>query len=419
MPAMKVVVFEDHRVGQLNPIAMGRPAYAISCGSYRLVDWFDELQLPWCGVVRPHLRALQEQDYGVTHLLDPTDRPALIVNARTIPSLATLKMLGVLKQHSEPVTVWSDDTLVAAHIPPKLQKQLLRGESLATLLSSALRSEGIAALPRMEADVAVFDYPHDVIRWNTRILPENLEHRIRKGNYEQVVDGVFIAEGARLGQFVVSETRNGPIVLEAGASIGPYTYLSGPVYLGQGARVIEHSAIKDGVSIAHTTKIGGEVEASVIEPYTNKQHHGFLGHSYLGSWINLGAGTCNSDLKNTYGEVKMEYRGRKVATGMQFVGCIIGDYSKTAINTSIFTGKSVGVCSMVYGFVTTNVPSFVNYARSFGQVTELPAEVMIATQQRMFARRNVKQRECDVQIMREMYALTVHERQLAGEPLSL
>ena len=118
--------------------------------------------------------------------------------------------------------------------------------------------------------------------------------------------------------------------------------------------------------------------ASIVEPYTNKQHHGFLGHSYLGSWINLGAGTCNSDLKNTYGTVNMEYHGRKVATGMQFIGCIMGDYAKTAINTGIFTGKTVGTCSMLYGFVTTNVPSFVNYARSFGQVTELPVEVMVA-----------------------------------------
>lgn len=419
MAVMKVVVFEDHRIGQLNPIAVGRPAYAISCGSYRLVDWIDELQVPWCGVVRPHLRSLQTEDFGVTHNLDPSDQPALIVNARTIPSLAALKMLHLLKSHEDPVAIWNDKTLVAARIPPSLQNQISRGDSIAPLLSSALESEELAALPRLEAEVGVFEYPHDVIDWNMRILPENLEHRIRQGNYEEVVDGVFVAAGARLGQFVVSETSSGPIVLDTGASIGPYTYLSGPVYLGQGARVIEHSAIKDGVSIAHTTKIGGEVEASVIEPYTNKQHHGFLGHSYLGSWINLGAGTCNSDLKNTYGEVKMDYGGRKVATGMQFVGCIIGDYSKTAINTSIFTGKSVGVCSMLYGFVTTNVPSFVNYARSFGQVTELPAEVMIATQKRMFARRNVTQRECDVQIMREMYALTVHERQLAGEPLSL
>jgi glucose-1-phosphate thymidylyltransferase len=166
-------------------------------------------------------------------------------------------------------------------------------------------------------------------------------------------------------------------------------------------------------------KIGGEVEASIIEPYSNKQHHGFLGHSYLGSWINLGAGTCNSDLKNTYGKVKMDYRGESVATDMQFMGCIIGDYAKSAINTSIFTGKVIGACSMLYGFVTTNVPSFVNYARSFGQVTELPAEIMVATQQRMFARRQVEQRPVDIQLLHAMYDLTRPERQLAGEPLSL
>jgi len=157
----------------------------------------------------------------------------------------------------------------------------------------------------------------------------------------------------------------------------------------------------------------------VIEPYTNKQHHGFLGHSYLGSWVNLGAGTCNSDLKNTYGQVNMEYWGQRVPTGMQFVGTIVGDYAKTAINTGIFTGKTVGACSMLYGFVTTNVPSFVNYARSFGQVTEAPVDVMVATQARMFSRRNVSQRPCDIQLLHDMYELTRHERQLAGEPLSL
>ena len=93
-------------------------------------------------------------------------------------------------------------------------------------------------------------------------------------------------------------------------------------------------------------------------------HHGYLGHSYLGSWVNFGAGTSNSDLKNTYGPVNMEYRGRKIGTGMQFVGCFVGDYVKTAINTSIFTGKTIGVCSMVYGFVTANVPAFCNYAKT-------------------------------------------------------
>ncbi|MGL6195785.1 MAG: putative sugar nucleotidyl transferase, partial [Thermoguttaceae bacterium] len=135
--------------------------------------------------------------------------------------------------------------------------------------------------------------------------------------------------------------------------------------------------------------------------------------------INLGAGTCNSDLKNTYGEVTPEYGGKKVRSGMQFLGCVVGDYSKTAINTSIFTGKIIGACSMVYGFVTTNVPSFVNYARSFGQVTETTVEVLIAAQERMFARRNVVQRQCDIQLLKDIYELTRGERQLANEPLSL
>jgi len=100
---------------------------------------------------------------------------------------------------------------------------------------------------------------------------------------------------------------------------------------------------------------------------------------------------------------------------MQFLGCVTGDYSKTAINTGIFTGKVIGVCSMMYGFVTGNVPSFVNYARLFGQVAPLPAEVMVATQQRMFARRNVTQRPCDIQLIHDMYRITQFEREHVAE----
>lgn len=172
---------------------------------------------------------------------------------------------------------------------------------------------------------------------------------------------------------------------------------------------------EDGVSLGHTTKIGGEVEASVIEPFTNKQHHGFLGHSYLDSWINLGAGTCNSDLKNTYGKINIQYGEEKVATGMQFLGCIMGDYSKSAINTGIFTGKVIGVCSMMYGFVTGNVPSYVNYARLFGQTSLLPPEVMVSTQGRMFARRKTKQRQADIDLIHDMYHRTELERQQSDQ----
>jgi glucose-1-phosphate thymidylyltransferase len=253
-------------------------------------------------------------------------------------------------------------------------------------------------------------------------IAENLAMRIERGladnSIEQRTDGLFVAPGATIGDYVVTDTRKGPIIIDRNAQIGAYTLLRGPIYVGPKSKILEHSAIKDAVTLSHTTKIGGEVEASIVEPYTNKQHHGFLGHSYLGSWINLGAGTCNSDLKNTYGPVNMEYSFGKIPTNMQFLGCIMGDYSKTAINTGIFTGKVIGVCSMMYGFVTSNVPSFVNYARLFGQIANLPPEVMVSTQQRMFARRDVQQRGCDIQLIYDMYRLTQSERERQGDALT-
>ncbi len=413
---MSLVLFEDRHVAQLDPVAIGKPAFAIGCGAYRLVDVAKALDRPVRACVRPHLADIVAADYPEFGNGNARGRGnALWLNARTVPSVAVLGQLRELLAADKPGIVTTGD-VVAAAIVPDGRFEADASAQATDKVDDRLRS---LELPPLQAELPLLEYPHDIIRYHTDILGSNLAHRLAQGKYEQRADGVFAAPGATLGQHVVADTRGGPIVLEAGATIGPYCYVSGPVYVGAGARVLEHAALKDGVAIGHTAKIGGEVEASIIEPYTNKQHHGFMGHSYLGSWINLGAGTCNSDLKNTYGQVNMEYQGQKVATGMQFVGAIIGDYAKTAINTGIFTGKTIGACSMVYGFVTTNVPSFVNYARLFGQVTEAPVEVMVATQQRMFERRNVEQRPCDIQLLHDMYRLTVEERKRSGEALSL
>jgi UDP-N-acetylglucosamine diphosphorylase/glucosamine-1-phosphate N-acetyltransferase len=419
---MQIVVFEDEHVSRLFPITLGRAAYSIGCASYRLIDWIAQLGHETGAllhaVVRPHLAAIQRLDYPQFAAKPPTNQtPLLIVNARLVPSVATYRGLLRLVKGSETAAVYENKSLAAAMIGPggPLPPPDDNPEHWLKYIANSVFEK----LPAADVRLPLFDYPHEIVRHNLETIGEALAHRLDSGRYKEIADGVFAAEGAALGQYCVTDTRKGPVLLDDGAVVGPYSFLRGPAYLGPKSRVIEHAAIKDAVAVGHTCKIGGEIEASIVEPYTNKQHHGFLGHSYLGSWINLGAGTSNSDLKNTYGTVKMEYRGEQVATGMQFVGCIMGDYAKTAINTGIFTGKTVGCCSMVYGFVTTNVPSFVNYARLFGQVTELPPEVMIATQQRMFARRSVQQRECDIALIHAMYDLTRHERQIAGEPLAL
>ncbi len=463
MAVGQIIVFEDRQAGDLYPATLTRPSFAITCGGYRLWELLVNWDLPMTAWVRPHLEVIVREDFlvplakqrgqtppdnghGSGSLASSADAPVLLVNASLVPGVSIVRRLRQWAQEGQPAVVRSGDRVAAAVVPgPAALQGLtlaqlsrgflnpmpgdveepaeLSGELSAELLHrSAERAlpEPLGRLAEAPLELPLLHYPHEIIRYHLEIFQESLQDRLAKGTYEQPRPGVFVAPGVKLPDPLVTETSEGPIVIESGTKIGSYAYLSGPVLIGANSKVLEHAALKDHVVLAHTTKVGGEVEASIIEPYSNKQHHGFLGHSHLGSWINLGAGTSNSDLKNTYGEVNLNFNGRKLPTKMQFMGCVIGDYAKTAINTSIFTGKLIGPGSLIYGFVTTNVPSFVNYARSFGQQTEIPLEVVLATQGRMFARRQRIQRGCDMQLLRDVFQMTANERlQLAEEPLSL
>ncbi|MFK7734997.1 MAG: putative sugar nucleotidyl transferase [Pirellulaceae bacterium] len=419
---MSVLIFEDSQVQDLAPITTGRAACSITMGSYSLLDLVKFIEVETSLWLRGYLRELyahNEPDLKVlgSESTEPANTATgiqLAINARVAPSsenLETIKRL-LIRQDNKPAVVKHGDQLAAilnpGWSPAQVQDALDRPVGLL---------ESCNEFDVLSEELELVSFPHEVVAANMKLIHGNLEHRIANQALTQKSDGIFVDQDVELGDYLVTDTSQGPIVIERGASVGPYTLLRGPIYIGAGCKILEHSAIKDEVSLGHTTKVGGEVEAAVIEPFTNKQHHGFLGHSYLGSWINLGAGTCNSDLKNTYGAVNMEYGSAKTATGMQFLGCVMGDYAKSAINTGIFTGKVIGVCSMMYGFVTSNVPSFVNYARLFGQLATLPPDVMIATQQRMFSRRKVEQRPCDIQLMHDMYRLTQGERDQFGDEI--
>ncbi|MDR3183056.1 MAG: hypothetical protein LBT89_09095 [Planctomycetaceae bacterium] len=413
---MHIILFEDHRNTQLFPATIARPEFALNTGTYQLIDlarrFADNVEV----IVRPYLKEIVKLDYPNlwTETNGKRAETVLVLNARVVPHI---DIFNVLQEH---IKQGVSGVITA---PSGIACALFCGDNpLPAGAVGASQLTGIiddAHLPPLNESVPMFEYAHDIVRHQLRIMNDNLNDRLRNGAYQEIADGVFSADGTPLGQYAVTDASEGPIVFEKGVKIGPFCYFRGPVYVGPNARINGYTALKDAVTLGNTTKVGGEVECAVIESYSNKQHHGFLGHSYLGSWINLGAGTSNSDLKNTYGEVIMDYNRLKVKTGMQFVGSIIGDYAKTAINTSIFTGKTIGACSMLYGFITTNVPSFVNYARTFGQVTEVGIDTLVQTQARMFARRNVEQRPCDIQLLRDIYEMTRHERQLANEPLQL
>jgi UDP-N-acetylglucosamine diphosphorylase/glucosamine-1-phosphate N-acetyltransferase len=173
---------------------------------------------------------------------------------------------------------------------------------------------------------------------------------------------IWLGEGCKIAPGVVIDASGGPVILDEGAKIMPNAVLIGPCYIGKNSRIIVGAKIYEGTSIGPVCKIGGEVEDSIILAYSNKQHDGFLGHSYLGEWVNLGADTNNSDLKNNYGNVKVyDYAsGEYQDSQTQFMGMIMGDHSKTGINSTINTGTVVGVACNLYGrnLIDKFVPDF-------------------------------------------------------------
>ncbi|MCB9170733.1 MAG: GlmU family protein [Flavobacteriales bacterium] len=200
---------------------------------------------------------------------------------------------------------------------------------------------------------------------------------------------VFLEEGARV-EAAVLNTTHGPIYVDRDAEIMEGCLVRGPFALGRGSQLKMGAKVYGPTAIGPGCRIGGEVNNSVVFGHCNKAHDGFLGNSVLGEWCNLGADTNNSNLKNTYGEVKAwSYAERRmIGTDQQFCGLIMGDHSKTGINTMLNTGTVIGVCANVFGsgFPPKHVPSF-TWGGADGLVEhELSGALTVA--ERVMARRH-------------------------------
>lgn len=161
---------------------------------------------------------------------------------------------------------------------------------------------------------------------------------------------VHVHPSAALLPHVVLNATAGPIVLDKNATVQPFAVIEGPAYVGPHSEIAAHTALRPHTAIAEHCKIGGEVKASIINRYSNKAHAGYLGNAIVGQWCNLGAGTTASNLKNTYGQVRMQLDAGDATqtTGRQFLGPFIGDFVRTAIGTRLPTGACIGTgCCLV------------------------------------------------------------------------
>ncbi len=238
------------------------------------------------------------------------------------------------------------------------------GDKLKTILDKdVLSSADFDGIPSEEVELTCAEYLWDLVYLNGEELKKDIAFlsaknkikgtKLEKDKYAGVnfinPEQVFISENVNIKPGVVLDASKGPIYLDKDVFIFPNAVIEGPVYIGESSQVKSCATIYENVSVGKVCKVGGEIEDSIIMSYSNKQHSGFLGHSYLGSWVNIGADTNCSDLQNNYGTIKVQVNGRHIDTGRQFVGLMMGDHSKTAINTMFNTGTVVGFSCNVYG----------------------------------------------------------------------
>lgn len=223
-----------------------------------------------------------------------------------------------------------------------------------------------AHTPLVEVHAQRIVYLWDALSLNARALADDsrffahTHSPLPEGVFAVAPDNLFLGAQVSIGACTVLDASEGPIIIADHARVMPHSTVLGPCFVGAHAIVKVGAKIYGETSIGEWCKVGGEVENSIVHAYSNKQHDGFLGHSYLGEWVNLGADTNTSDLKNNYGSIRTHLRSLPVDTGRMFLGLLCGDHSKSAINTMFNTGTVVGVSANIFGgdFPPKSIPSF-------------------------------------------------------------
>ena len=399
VPMIQVVLFEDSRVSDISPLTDLTPMQEIVAGGVKQFERMDR----WLGTrTRWLVRDGYEEKVPKERRPDFGD-PAILLNARLVSSEVLSKVRGL-----EP-----DEALVREG-----QVVAARVRSLDYEVGRAVFDGDAGSFKVRPCDAHLLTSPWDVSPTSLIIhLAKDLMEFFRPASRsvpgEIKVLGnhpVSLPEELDLLGPVTVDAREGPVVIGEGVQIEPYAYLKGPLYIGPHTVIVTGSRVA-GSYIGVHGRIGGEVTTSIVSDYSNKYHLGFLGHSYVGRWVNIGAGSITSNLKNTYGEIKVG----GVPTGLNKVGAFIGDHAKLSIGTLTYAGVRVGPASHLHGLVHEDVPPFTIYAKSLGWgLYELDPESAIRTYRRMAPRRGVDPDPAEEQLLRRLFYETEHLRRSKG-----
>lgn len=354
MAERSIVLFDDDVARAWQPLTLTRPAGDLLFGALRAWERAERSLGGRCVgfVTEPALVDFEEP--GAPPVLGPYALPegdVLFLSSRAVPAWAAAAppfagSPGPVTMDGEPCGWWCP---AGAPRPPE---GFFRSPASGTTSPPALVLEGrlLGAVWDLITDGAT------QVALDVEALFPTARAPYPVGTVSVMGESrLVVGRDVRLDPSVVLDLREGPIWLDDGVTVHSFTRLCGPAYVGRGTTLLGGGF--EGVSIGPVCKVRGEVEASTLLGYTNKAHSGFLGHAYLGSWVNLGALTTNSDLKNNYAPVRIWTPHGEVDTGEVKLGCLLGDHVKTGIGTLLNTGTVIGAGSNLFG--GTMPPRFV------------------------------------------------------------
>ncbi|MFW6060987.1 MAG: putative sugar nucleotidyl transferase [Phycisphaeraceae bacterium] len=397
-----LAIFDDD-AGRWGPLTDRRPVFDLRSGAHTTRERIERaLGSAERLIVPARLAEVTAERHSPIAVNTPLNAGHwLLVNGRW-PALADAPRLAALP--ADHALLQADGSIVAAHLPADVAQQLIEARFLdlpAQVQTQRLETDALLARPwhllhalepALQADLAASALP------DVRDDPPTGMHIVG-------AHPVRIAPDATVLPAVVVNVEKGPVVIDHGARIEPFAALEGPCYIGRRSHLAAHTMLRAGTSIGPHCKVGGEIKHAIIQGHSNKAHLGYLGDAIVGQWCNLGADTNVSNLKNTYGPVRVQLEPNEPPedTGRTNHGPIIGDFVRTAIGSRLLTGSVVATGCMLAlsSFVPKHVPRFTFCTDAGASIHDLPA--LLATAERMMQAHAVHLTDAEADLLRELH----------------
>ncbi|MFT4533222.1 MAG: UDP-N-acetylglucosamine diphosphorylase/glucosamine-1-phosphate N-acetyltransferase [Saprospiraceae bacterium] len=395
-----IILFDDDNWEGLLPLTFTRPICELRVGILTIREKWEK-----------HLEAQGSyitQDFLSEKFPIRIEEDNIIINSTVLP---TPKMLKLIRQLGHNEAILEGDELLAARLTRDQFDSLIDDKGI-TELEGIDVSKDTDLIRRVIRPYDLFTHNDIEIKSDFEILTKGRKSKILSDTNTVInPDNIFIEEGAYV-ECAILNASTGPIYVGKNATIMEGSIVRGALAMCEGSLLKLGAKVYGATTIGPYSKVGGEINNSILLGYSNKGHEGFLGNSVLGEWCNLGADTNTSNLKNNYDEVKIwSYEKQKFCkTGLQFCGLIMGDHSKTGINTMFNTGTVVGVNANIFGsgYPRNYVPSYA-WGGASGFKTYL-LEKSIETAEKVMARRNVPLEDVDKAILEHIFLSTSQYR---------